>query len=253
MVTATTATTATAAIGTRGVDSLPSATAPAAASARRRGRVSKGHVVMALAGLIGVVLSFAVLRQREGETAVLVAAHEIRAGETVGASDFRSERVTLTAGVLATVARAGARGRLVGRIAGSTIGAGELVTLRTLRPRAAPHGLRAMSIPIDPARAVGGRLATGDRVDVLFAGEEAVSIIVADAPVLAVDARGRGGIGESASPFTVTIAVDARQSELVAAAVADGEISLARTTGAESARDTAPESLDRSSDPTTAR
>jgi pilus assembly protein CpaB len=213
--------------------------------ARRRGRVSRGHVVMALAGLVGVVLSFAALREHEGESAVLVAAHEIRAGETVTEADFRPVRVTLTPGVLATVARAGEASRLVGRIAGTTIAEGELVTRRTLRPRAAPHGRRAMSIPIDPARAVGGRLAAGDRVDVLFAGEQAVSIIVADAPVIAVDARGRGGIGESASPFTVTIAVDARQSELVAAAVADGEISLARTTGADSARGTAPESLER--------
>jgi hypothetical protein len=63
--------------------------------------------------------------------------------------------------------------------------------------------------------------------------------------VLAVDARGRGGIGESASPFTVTVGVTARQSQLVAAAVADGEISLARTTGADSERGIAPESLDR--------
>jgi Flp pilus assembly protein CpaB len=237
----------------RATDPLGSTNGRPMAPTPRRGRVSKGHIVMALAGVVGVVLSFAVLRQREGATAVLVAAHEIRAGESVGASDFRTERVTLTPGVLATVARAGERDRLDGRIAGSTIGEGELVTRRTLRPRAAPHGLRAMSIPIDPARAVGGRLATGDRVDVLFAGEQAVSIIVADAPVLAVDARGRGGIGESASPFTVTIAVDARQSELVAAAVADGEISLSRTTGAESARDTAPESLDRAADETSTR
>jgi pilus assembly protein CpaB len=200
---------------------------------------------MALAGAVGLVLSFAVLRERGGETAVLVAAHEIRAGETVAAADFRTARVTLTPGVLATVAQAGERRHLTGRIAATTIAEGELVTRRTLRRRAAPHGLRAMSIPIDPARAVGGRLDSGDRVDVLFTGEQAVSIIVADARVLAVDARGRGGIGESASPFTVTIAVDARQSELVAAAVADGEISLARTTGAESARGTTPESLDR--------
>jgi pilus assembly protein CpaB len=200
---------------------------------------------MAVAGIIGVVLSFAVLREREGETAVLVAAHEIRAGETIIASDFRSARLTLTPGVLATVAQVDDRRRLVGRIAGTTIGAGELVTTRTLRRRAAPHGLRAMSIPIDPSRAVGGRLAAGDRVDVLFAGQQAVSIIVADAPVLAVDARGRGGIGESASPFTVTIAVTAEQSQLVAAAVADGEISLARTTGAASATGTEPEPLDR--------
>ena len=228
--------------GARGVDGLLASTTPAP---RRRGRVSRGHVVMALAGIVGVVLSFAVLRERDGETAVLVAAHEIRAGETITGSDFRTVRVTLTPAVLATVAQAHDRGSLRGRIAGTTIAEGELVTTRTLRSRAAPHRLRAMSIPIDPARAVGGRLAAGDRVDVLFAGQQAVSIIVADAPVLAVDARGRGGIGESASPFTVTVGVTARQSQLVAAAVADGEISLARTTGADSARGTAPESLDR--------
>jgi pilus assembly protein CpaB len=215
------------------------------APVRRRPHVSRGHVVMAIAGVVGVVLSFAVLREREGASRVLVAAHEIRAGESVHASDFRTVRVTLTPAVLATVAQSRDRSRLAGRIAGATIAEGELVTERLLRRRAAPGGLRAMSIPIDPARAVGGRLATGDRVDVLFAGQEAVSIIVADAPVLAVDARGRGGIGESASPFTVTIAVSARQSQLVAAAVADGEISLARTTGAPSARGTAPESLER--------
>lgn len=234
--------------GTRGSDGLAAPGAPTLASGpapRRRGRVSRGHVVMALAGIVGVVLSFAALRARDGETAVLVAAHEIRAGETITASDFRTVRVTLTPEVLATVAQADDRRRLRGRIAGNTIAEGELVTTRTLRSRAAPRRLRAMSIPIDPARAVGGRLAAGDRVDVLFAGQQAVSIIVADAPVLAVDARGRGGIGESASPFTVTVGVTAHQSQLVAAAVADGEISLARTTGAESARGTAPESLDR--------
>ena len=218
------------------------------ATVRRHRRVSRGHVVMAVAGVVGVVLSFAALRQREGATAVLVAAHEIRAGEAVSPADFRTAHVTLTPGILATVARAAERGRLRGRIAGTTIAAGELVTMRSLRPRAAPQRLRAMSIPIDPARAVGGRLAAGDRVDVLFAGDQAVSIIVADAPVLAVDARGRGGIGESASPFTVTIGVSARQSQLVAAAVADGDISLARTTGAVSAQGTAPASLDRVGD-----
>jgi pilus assembly protein CpaB len=228
-----------------GVHSAQGTTSATPTTTRRRGRFSRGHLVMALAGIVGVVLSFAVLRQREGATAVLVAAHEIRAGEAITAADFRTARVTVTPELLATLARLEDRRRLEGRIAGTTIGEGELVTTRTLRPRAAPHGLRAMSIPIDPARAVGGRLAAGDRVDVLFAGREAVSIIVADAPVLAVDARGHGGIGESVSPFTVTIGVTARQSQLVAAAVADGQISLARTTGAESGRGVAPELLDR--------
>jgi pilus assembly protein CpaB len=200
---------------------------------------------MLVAGVVGVVLSFAALRRSEGEARVLVASHEIRAGEVVHRRDVRSERVTMGASLLATVVRAHDAPELVGRIATTTLEPGELVTRRGVRPRAARHGLRAMSIPIDPARAVGGRLAAGDRVDVLFAGERAVSIIVADAEVLAVDARGRGGIGESASPFTVTIAVSAPQSQLVAAAVADGNVSLALTTGARSSRGTAPQSLDR--------
>jgi Flp pilus assembly protein CpaB len=209
------------------------------------GRVSRGHFVMVVAGLVGVVVSFAALREHEGGARVMVAAREIRAGERVSADDLRGEAVTMSAPLLATVVRAGEVDAVVGRIAGVTVAEGEIVSKRSLRPPAARRGRRAMSIPIDPARAVGGRLAAGDRIDVLFAGERAVSIIVADAEVLAVDARGRGGIGESASPFTVTIAVTARQSQLVAAAVVDGNISLARTTGALSSAGTAPESLDR--------
>ena len=209
------------------------------------GRVSRGHVVMVVAGLVGVVVSFAALREHDGAARVMVAAREIRAGERVSADDFRSEAVTMSAPLLATVVGAGDVDRVVGRIAGTTVAEGEIVSKRVLLPRAARAGQRAMSIPIDPARAVGGRLTSGDRVDVLFAGKEAVSIIVTDAEVLAVDARGRGGIGESASPFTVTIAVSARQSQLVAAAVADGNISLARTTGSVSSKGTAPEPLDR--------
>jgi Flp pilus assembly protein CpaB len=101
-----------------------------------------------------------------------------------------------------------------------------------------------MSIPIDPSRAVSGRLAPGDRVDVLVAGDHRVSIVVAGAEVLAVDARSRGGIGQSTSPFTLTIAVDVDQSELVAAALAQGTVSIARSTGAPSAIGRPPVAID---------
>jgi Flp pilus assembly protein CpaB len=102
-----------------------------------------------------------------------------------------------------------------------------------------------MSIPIEASRAAGGRIEPGDRVDVVFAGAHEASIIVPDARVLAVDEPGRGGIGEVSQPFTVTIAVDAHQSQLLAAAIADGELSITRTTGATSSEGTAPVSLER--------
>jgi len=207
---------------------------------------------MIVAGLVGVVLSFAVLREREGNTEVLVATHEIRGGEFVSPSDFRSEPVTMRAALLGTVLRSSERPRVAGMVAARTIAAGELIGRSNLRPRAARHGRRAMSIPLDPARAVAGHLTAGDRVDVLFAGQRSVSIIVADAEVLAVDARDQTGIGASTSPFTVTISLTASQSQLVAAGIADGNISLARSTGATSARGTPPATLDRAgtSDPT---
>jgi Flp pilus assembly protein CpaB len=212
---------------------------------RLTARFSSGHLVMVVAGLLGMVLGVAALRHDPGGIEVAVAARQIRAGERVAMRDVRTERVAVPPTLLATLVRAGAIRGLRGQIATTTIEAGEPIVRRELRPRAARAGLRAMSIPIDPARAVAGRLTAGDRIDVLFAGDQEVSIIVRDAEVLAVDAKGRGGIGETSSPFTVTIAVDARQSQLVAAAIADGDISIARTTGSVSSKGTAPQPLDR--------
>ena len=221
--------------------------AASGAAPRRRfmARFSSGHLVMVVAGLLGTVLGVAALRQDPRGVPIAVAAREIRAGETVAPNDFGTARVATSDDLLSTLLRAHDVGNVRGRIAVATIEVGEPIVRRNLRPAAARHRLRAMSIPIDPSRAVGGRLTSGDRVDVLFAGDEAVSIIVRDAEVIAVDAKGRGGIGETSSPFTVTLAVDARQSQLLAAAIADGDISIARTTGATSSKGTAPQPLDR--------
>jgi Flp pilus assembly protein CpaB len=198
----------------------------------RVSRLSRGHVLMVVAGLAAAALAFAALRTRPGDVKVAVAAREIRAGARVVAADFRVVSVSLGTAQLAPLVTAAGVHSVVGAISGATIEPGELVPRRWLRPRAARHGLRSISIPIDPARAVGGHLAVGDRVDVLLADDRTVAIIVPDAEVLAVDERGRGGIGDSASPFTVTIAVDEEQSRAVAAAVVGDGLSLARTTGA---------------------
>jgi Flp pilus assembly protein CpaB len=207
-------------------------------------RVSTGHVVMVVAGLLGMVFALAALRTGPDGTPVAVAAHEIRAGATVHRRDFRFERVSMSPALLAHAVTATEMPRLRGRIAGMSILEGELVSRQSLRPRSAKHGLRSMSIPVDPARAVSGRLARGDRVDVIFTDSHQVSIIVSDAAVIAVDARGRGGIEGSTSAFTVTIAVSTSQSQTLAAAIADGNLSIARTTGALSSEGTPPRPLD---------
>jgi Flp pilus assembly protein CpaB len=210
-----------------------------------RARFSAGHLLMVVAGLVGVVLSLAVLRDRPTGVRVAVADGEIRAGDVVDVDDFRAERLQASDALLDTLVAASDVRSLRGRIAVSPIADGELVARSQLHRRAAPGGLRAMSIPIDASRAAGGRIEPGDRIDVVFAGEREASIIVPDAKVIAVDESGRGGIGEVSRPFTVTVAVNARQSQLLAAAIADGDLSITRTTGASSARGTEPLDLDR--------
>jgi Flp pilus assembly protein CpaB len=210
-----------------------------------RARLSTGHLVMIVAGLVGMTLTVAALRADGGGTEVAVATHEIRAGEVIHADDFRVDRIRASRDLLSTIVGGSAARSLRGEIAVATIAQSAVIPRGAVRAPAAGAGLRAMSIPIDPSLAVGGRLAAGDRVDVLFTDRTVSSIIVTDAKVVAVDERGRGGIGESTSPFTLTIAVDARESLLVAAAIADGHISIARTTGATSSEGTAPQALDR--------
>src|SRR5262249_33557512 len=165
--------------------------------------------------------------------------------EVIGRRDLRVERIDARPQLLRTIVAVRGASSLRGQIAVTRIAANAVVPIGSVRAPAAKGGLRAMSIPIDPALAAGGALAAGDHVDIVFRSRDAASIIVADAEVLAVDARGRGGIGETSSPFVVTIAVDARQSLLLGAAIADGHISIARTTGAPSSAGTSPQPLER--------
>ena len=232
----------------RGDVNAPWATGNAPAHRPRfAGRLSSGHLVMVAAGLVGLVVSIAVLRDQPTGVRVAVAAHDISAGEVIEVADLRTDRVQVPARLLATLVTAEQLGAMRGRVASAAIPAGDLVTRASLKHRAAPDGLRAMSVPIDSSRAVAGRIEAGDRVDVLFAGEREASIIIGDARVLAVDQRARGGIGETSSPFTITLAVDAEQSQLLAAAIADGSVSIARTTGATPSKGTPPLSLERAS------
>jgi Flp pilus assembly protein CpaB len=216
-------------------------------SRRRRlaSRLSAGHLVMIVAGLIGMLLTLALLRDADERVEVAVAAHDLSAGAVVGAGDVRYERVRMDGDLLGTVLRPDDVERLDGAVAVEAVGAGELIARTDVRPPAAPSGLRAVSIPIDRARAVNGELVRGDRVDVLLAAESEVAVVVADAAVLEVsDPAGGTALGSVEEQFTVTLAVDARGAQLLTAAVTDGDLLLARSTGAESAQTTPPLPVD---------
>ena len=68
-----------------------------------RGRLSVGHVVMIVAGLLGALLTLAVLRRADDTTPVAVAAREIPAGAEVTSGDFDLTEVKVDDDVASTL------------------------------------------------------------------------------------------------------------------------------------------------------
>jgi Flp pilus assembly protein CpaB len=209
---------------------------------RRRllSRLSAGHVVMIVAGLLGLVVTVVAIRAADDSQKVAVAATDIESGRSLTEADVRWVDVRLTDDLAARAVRPDDVDTLEGAVAATPIPAGELLSETDLRPIAAEGGLRAMSIPVEPSRAVNGELDAGDRVDVLVARGGEVAVVVADAEVLDVKDSGSGGLGAVDADFAITLAVDVRESQLLTAAIADGEFVVTRSTGADSAAQAPP-------------
>jgi Flp pilus assembly protein CpaB len=207
---------------------------PALARRSWRSRISAGHAAMALAGLLGALFTIVALHRADDRAEVMVAARDLPAGAVVHPRDFTTARVGASNDTLERLVRAG-DSALRGGVLTARLGAGDLVARAELRPRAAPGDRRAMSIPIAPSHAVDGHLQPGDRVDVVAADDRQVAIVIANAEVLDVDTPGGVALGNAGNDLSVTLAVDARQSQLLAAAVAKGNVFLTRATGTRAA------------------
>lgn len=211
---------------------------------RLRGLLSTGHIVMIAAGLVGLLLTFTLLRQADDRRSIAVAADNLAAGDVLSEASVRWERVRVDDDVIDNMLERDDLDQVNGAIATGPIAAGDPISRSDLRESATTSGLRAVSFPIDPARAVDGDLGAGDRVDVVLAGDRRVTTVVVDAEVLAVSQPDGGGFGDFDDAYTITLAVDAEDAQLLTAAVTDGDILLARSTGAESADGVPPLSLE---------
>ncbi|MGH8874645.1 MAG: SAF domain-containing protein, partial [Acidimicrobiia bacterium] len=192
-------------------------------------RVSAGHVLIVLAGLLAVLLNLAVLRSQDDARLVAVAAVDIPVGSTVAAGQLRLAEVDAAPDVLARLVSD--LGSLEGQIAVRPIAAGALVARDDLRPAAAPLGLRAMSVPVPVEHAAGGELRAGDRVDVIQVVDGVPGYVVAGAEVLSVPDRQAGPLASTGGYFVV-VAVDADTALALAAALDQGSIEVVRSTGA---------------------
>jgi len=196
-------------------------------------RVSTGHVVMVVAGLLGALLTLSALRAADDTRPVLVAARDIVPGTVIDSRSLRASSIHADAGVLATLFDASAIDDLRGQIAVARIPAGSLVTHDDVQSTTAGKAPRAMSFPIAITRAVGGALVAGDRVDVLSVQHNTgrTNYVATDASVLAFSTHG-GGALQGSDDASITLAVEPEVAARIASALETGSVTLVRATGA---------------------
>ena len=193
-------------------------------------RITASHLLMVLAAVLAFATNVMVLRNQEETRSIVVAATSIEAGRSLSPEDFRVAEVDLDDDLFASLIPWEQATGLSGKVAARAIGAGEMVSVADVRSAAAPHSLRAISIPIDPEHAVGGQLLVGDRIDLISVSNEVGRYVLTNAEVLAVPTEARASFRGSGGYYLV-VAVDADQALAVAGAIRQGEIEVVRSTG----------------------
>lgn len=201
------------------------------APGRRLARLSLGHLIMIVAGLLAVATNLALLRSVDERVLVAVVGRDIRSGSVITSQDLRLTGVAADVAILDLLVTEAEASELAG-VAVRDLRAGDLVLQSDVAPSAAPDGRRAMSIPIDPQHAVGGDIATGDRVDVVAVREGIASFVLVDVEVLAVAGAGAGPLGANRD-FFVTVAVSDHQALELAEALETASLEVVLSTGAE--------------------
>jgi Flp pilus assembly protein CpaB len=196
-------------------------------------RVSTGHVVMVLAGALGVLLTLTVLRSADDTRPVLVAARDLAPGTVLEDASFRVAHVHADAAILATLYASDQLGALRGHVVTSVVHEGELVAHTAVAERDG-RSARTMSFPIPRSRAVAGKLETGDRVDVLAVDHDSgrADYVVTDAEVVSAESRSAGALAGASDDVTVTLVVDPESAPALAAALDGRTVMLVRATGA---------------------
>jgi hypothetical protein len=197
---------------------------------------------MLLAGALGVLLTLSVLRAADHSQPVIAASHELAPGTVLGAGDVRVARVRVSGDTLATLLRGSDVASVRGQVVTQTIHAGALVPRGAVRPVEADAATRVMSFVLPRARAVDGKLASGDRVDVIAVERDTgrSGYVVTDAEVTSVDAHGSGPLAGASEDVTVSLVVDPEIAPRLAAALDAQTVTLVRATGAAPLKGVAP-------------
>lgn len=193
-------------------------------------RLSLGHVVMILAGLIAILLNLALLNSDAPTFRIAVAGRDLPAGSTLGSGMIDIVEIGDAGAIASGLVSEDLLGSIAGNRLNRPISQGEPIRPSDITARAVDPSLREMSIEIERGSAAGGRLTNGDLVDVITVADGVSAYVASGIEVVEVrDNEGRLGPSDG---YTVIVSVDARTALAIAAAQVNGVMQLTRSTGA---------------------
>jgi Flp pilus assembly protein CpaB len=189
-------------------------------------RAVVGGLLVALAG-VGTFVSWQATSSAP-DVAYAIAARRLQPGERLASDMVRFEPIDLPDDVAG--AAFDAPGELEGRVVVAPVGEGELIQSGSLSDQHGGEPAAEVSVTLERALAVDGRLRPGDTVDV-YATDDDTTVAARDVRVVAVT-EGSGSFADGRE-LTVTLALTERSAgtPIVHAARA-GQVTLVRTTHA---------------------
>ncbi len=204
---------------------------PAQGSSSRRSivsRLSLGHVVMIVAGLVAILLNLAYLRSSSTAVSVVIARTTLEQGTVLDGTSIATVEVG-DAGDLALLTDDVVEG-LFGSILARRVNAGDPLRKSDLRPASTHSSLRESSVLLDNSAAAGGLIQPADVVDVIATIDGSSFYVAAGLDVVSVSREGTGR--EVGDKLIIVLSVDDRTALELASAQAAGSIILVRSTGA---------------------
>lgn len=192
-------------------------------------RLSMGHVIMILAGLVAILLNLAFLQSGTDTVNIAAAAQSMEAGTILNKTLIDSIEVgdvgELAQGLLA----ADALTDLYGSVLARDLQAGEPIRRSDLRPAGSTLALREYSIEVEAANAAGGSVQDTDIVDIIAVIDSQAFYVAAGLEVVRVSGEDAGLGGND---LIIVLSVDDRTALEIESARAAGSISVVRATGA---------------------
>lgn len=211
------------------------AMAPVAPPRRKLGaRLSGGHLLMIVSGLAAFILIFALFGRGSSSVQVAVAVAPIEADTQLTPAMVKAVAMPSDSPMLDSLVRYDNIGKET-RYATSRIEAGVPIAAAQLSAArgSGEKPTREMTIKVDRAYVGNGRVAKGDRVDVISVSNDGAACRVATGlRVVAIESSSGGALSSSSSEAAMTVALEKDGDDLRLATTTGKKIQVVQATGA---------------------